>query len=62
MNHSHYLMIDDGTTRNFDTKDYRTRLAIYMARLQYPDDINGMCILLTKVILSICIFVDRERF
>jgi hypothetical protein len=55
-------MIDDGTTRYFDTKDYRTRLAIYMARLQYPDDINGMCILLTKVILSICIFVDRERF
>jgi hypothetical protein len=54
-------MIDDGTTRYFDTKDYRTRLAIYMARLQYPDDINGMCILLTKVILSICIFVDLQK-
>ncbi len=61
MNHSHYLMIDDGTTRYFDTKDYRTRLAIYMARLERPDDINGMCILLTKAILTICSFVDLQK-
>ncbi|CAF3768859.1 unnamed protein product [Rotaria sordida] len=27
MNHSHYLMLDDGTYRCFDTKDYRTCLS-----------------------------------
>ncbi len=38
-NHSHYLMLDDGTIRYYDTKDYRTQLAVHMARLQRDDDI-----------------------
>lgn len=51
MNHSHYLMLDDGTTRHYTTKDYRTRLAIHMARLQHEDDVAGMYISLGKSIL-----------
>lgn len=39
MNHSHYLMIDDGTVHDYDLGDYRTRLAIHMARLEQEDDI-----------------------
>lgn len=41
MNHSHYLMVDDGTVHDYDLKDYRTRLAIHMARLEHDDDINS---------------------
>jgi hypothetical protein len=40
-NHSHYLMLDDGTIRNYKTKDYRTRLAIHLARLQHDDGITS---------------------
>jgi len=50
MNHSHYLMLDDGTIRDYDTKQYRTHLAIYMARLQHDNDVIGMCISLAKSI------------
>ncbi len=50
MNHSHYLMLDDGTTCKYDTKDYRTHLAIYMARLQHENDVISMCISLAKII------------
>ncbi len=40
-NHTHYLMLDDGTIRYYDTKDYRTQLAIHLARLNYDDDITS---------------------
>ncbi|CAF4578258.1 unnamed protein product, partial [Didymodactylos carnosus] len=26
MNHTHYILLDDGTLRQYDTEDYRTRL------------------------------------
>ena len=32
-------MLDDGTIRQYNTKDYRTRLAAHMAGLQGEDDI-----------------------
>ncbi|CAF1361372.1 unnamed protein product [Rotaria sordida] len=35
MNHSHYLMLDDGTLRNYDIKDYRTRLCVHIAKLHH---------------------------
>ncbi|CAF4870469.1 unnamed protein product [Rotaria sp. Silwood1] len=38
MNHSHYLMLDDGTLRHYDTGDYRTRLCVHMAKLQHEID------------------------
>jgi hypothetical protein len=41
MNHSHYLMLDDGTRRVYDTKDYRTRLCIQLGKLQNDDDVSG---------------------
>ena len=34
LNHSHYLMLDDGTIRYYNTKDYRTGLAAHMGKLQ----------------------------
>ncbi|CAF4647243.1 unnamed protein product [Rotaria sp. Silwood1] len=37
-NHSHYLMLDDGRYRHFDTRDFRTRLCEHMANL---DKKNG---------------------
>ncbi len=40
-NHSHYLMLDDGTVRNYEIEDYRTRLAIHLARLKHDDDITS---------------------
>jgi hypothetical protein len=43
-------MLDDGTTCKYDTKDYRTHLAIYMARLQHENDVISMCISLAKII------------
>lgn len=39
MNHSHYLMLDDGTIRYYDIGDYRTRLCIQLAKLHLEDDI-----------------------
>ena len=40
--HSHYLMIDDGTVHDYDLKNYRTRFAIHMAKLEESDDIASM--------------------
>ncbi|CAF1229892.1 unnamed protein product, partial [Rotaria sp. Silwood1] len=39
MNHSHYLMLDDGSIRNYEIGDYRTRLVTHMARLNKEHDI-----------------------
>ncbi len=41
MNHSHYLMLDDGRFRFYDTGDYRTRLCIQLAKLQNDDDVHS---------------------
>ena len=38
MNHSHYLMLDDGTFRHYDTGDFRTRLCVQLAKLQHEND------------------------
>ncbi|CAF1184605.1 unnamed protein product [Adineta steineri] len=38
MNHSHFLMLDDGRSRFYDTKDYRTRLCAHLAKLQHEID------------------------
>jgi hypothetical protein len=37
-------MLDDGTIRNFDMRDYRTKFAIYMASLQPKSHVDGMCV------------------
>ncbi|CAF3691904.1 unnamed protein product, partial [Adineta steineri] len=38
MNHSHYLMLDDGRFRFYDIKDYRTQLCAHLAKLQHETD------------------------
>ncbi len=38
MNHSHYLMLDDGTLRFYDIEDFRTRLCVQLAKLQQEDE------------------------
>jgi hypothetical protein len=38
MNHSHYLMLDDGRLRHYDIEDYRTRLCVQLAKLQHEND------------------------
>ncbi|CAF3973574.1 unnamed protein product, partial [Rotaria sordida] len=38
MNHSHYIMLDDGRLRHYDTGDYRTRLCVQIAKLQHEID------------------------
>lgn len=38
MNHSHYLMLDDGRLRFYDTGDYRTKLCVYLAKLQHESE------------------------
>ncbi|CAF0834212.1 unnamed protein product [Adineta ricciae] len=35
LNHSHYLMLDDGRYRFYDTGDYRTKLCAHLAKLQH---------------------------
>ena len=35
LNHSHYLMLDDGRHRFYDTGDYRTKLCAHLAKLQH---------------------------
>ncbi|CAF4826572.1 unnamed protein product [Rotaria sp. Silwood1] len=42
MNHSHYLMLDDGTYRYFNTKDYRTRLCNYISNLYRSNGFYSM--------------------
>ncbi len=39
MNHSHYLMLDDGTIRYYEIGDYRTKLCTQLAKLQLEDSI-----------------------
>ncbi|CAF4193790.1 unnamed protein product, partial [Rotaria sordida] len=41
MNHSHYIMLDDGRLRYYDTGDYRTRLCVQIAKLQHEIDFPG---------------------
>lgn len=38
MNHSHYLMLDDGRLRFYDIEDFRTRLCAHVAKLQHEND------------------------
>lgn len=38
LNHSHYLMLDDGRMRHYDIGDYRTRLCSHLAKLQDEND------------------------
>ena len=38
MNHSHYLMLDDGRLRHYDIGDYRTRLCAQLAKLHHEND------------------------
>jgi hypothetical protein len=38
MNHSHYLMLDDGRRRFYDIGDYRTRLCTQLAKLQHENE------------------------
>ena len=44
-NHSHFLMLDDGSCELDQTKDYRTRLVTHMGRLQHDDDVTSKRIL-----------------
>ena len=41
MNHTHYVMLDDGTIRKYDIGDYRTRLVAHLGRLQRKNDVFG---------------------
>ena len=34
LNHTHFLMLDDGTIRRFDTDDYRTRLCAHLGKIE----------------------------
>ena len=34
LNHTHFLMLDDGTIRHFETKDYRTRLCAHLGKTE----------------------------
>ncbi|CAF1449983.1 unnamed protein product [Adineta steineri] len=38
MNHSHYLMLDDGSFRFYSTEDYRTQLCVHLAKLHHETD------------------------
>lgn len=38
MNHSHYLMLDDGRYRFYDIGDYRTKLCTELGKLQHEND------------------------
>ncbi|CAF4402505.1 unnamed protein product, partial [Adineta steineri] len=38
MNHSHYLMLDDGSFRFYGIQDYRTQLCVYLAKLHHETD------------------------
>ncbi|CAF0816739.1 unnamed protein product [Adineta ricciae] len=39
MNHTHYVMLDDGTIREYNIGDYRTRLVVHLGRLQHKNDV-----------------------
>jgi len=38
LNHSHYLMLDDGRIRNDSTQDFRTRFAVHISKLNESDN------------------------
>lgn len=42
MNHTHYLMLDDGTVRYYDLKDFRTHLAIQLSKLHEDNQMGSM--------------------
>ncbi|UJR35044.1 hypothetical protein I4U23_027820 [Adineta vaga] len=37
-NHTHFILLDDGTYYNYDTGDYRSRLVLEIANYKYNDD------------------------
>ena len=37
MDHTHYLMLDDGGVHNYDIKDYRTRLCLQLSKHHETD-------------------------
>ena len=39
MNHTHYLMLDDGRLRHYNTDDFRTKLCVSMAKLEDESDL-----------------------
>ena len=39
MNHSHFLMLDDGRQRTYDCEDYRTRIAVQLAKLREENSV-----------------------
>ena len=41
MNHTHFILIDDGTVRNFNIGNYRTRLAKAIAHGNAKDQFPG---------------------
>ena len=41
MNHTHFILLDDGTLRRYSTGDYRTRLAQSIARRRGKDHLPG---------------------
>jgi len=38
LNHSHYLMLDDGCIRDDSTQDFRTRFAVHISKLNESDN------------------------
>ncbi|CAF1476852.1 unnamed protein product [Rotaria sordida] len=42
MKHTHYLMLDDGTYRTFDTKDFRSRLCKHITTLEMGNTPRSM--------------------
>jgi hypothetical protein len=56
MNHSHYLMLDDGRLRYYDIGDYRTRLCAQLARLQHENDFPGNDFSMSSIVECFCFF------
>ena len=44
LNHTHFLMLDDGTIRYFETRDYRTRLCAHLSRMDDENEIPSKSI------------------
>jgi hypothetical protein len=60
MNHSHYLMLDDGRLRFYDIGDYRTRLCAQLAKLQHETEFPSKCDL-SKMIETIFLLFLHAR-
>ena len=56
MNHSHYLMLDDGTIRNYNIQDYRTRLVVHMSRVHHETDFPSKY----SHSIGLCLFDERD--